>query len=851
MWVVTLAVLFLLFINIPLAATVHAASGERNNPENEIKSEKHFVVTLRSSFTPIAAGQAKRDFPDKPVYLLESKAFGKTVHLLRVGFFSSYADALAFRQQTLSKYPAALVSEISSNEYAVISRTFPALKPAPAKPEVKTAAPKVVAPLPVPAPAPSPAAPAVAGEFSPKALFVVQLEESRQPIKAAGAPIPADLRKYRLYVTQARVKNKTSYQLKLGFFDKEQEVYAARKQLKAAFPDAKVARITPNERKDSVRTALSTSAILPLIAAPVPKASPGAVARTPVPVAPTPSAAIAPRPSATPMPATSYDRQALALSENGRAALARGDNRTAISAFDKLLRLPPNRYSQDAQELIGVARERAGESAAARKEYELYLSLYPTGEGSDRVRQRIAVLEARTATSPPPALKSVPPRVQAQSSIVGNFAQYYYHGASKVDTTTQSTATSPASQESLTQTDQSALLTNLNFTHRYRSEDYDNRFVVRDTYTRNFLQGQEDTNRPSAFYYELKDRKLDYSTRFGRQPGGTAGVLGRFDGLLAGYNFTPKWRLNAVGGVPVDITYDSRLRFYGASVDIGPYADHWGASLYTIQQKVDGVVDRNAVGSELRYFDPSFSVYGLFDYDTEFQTSNITLIQGNWTGRSGTTAHVLFDRRKTPALELVNALIGESDTSISSQLKTKSYDQLKQQALDLTATTDLHSVGMTQALSTRWQAGLDLQSAQTSGTVGSANLPAQPDTGTTYTYTGNLIGTGLFTQRDVTVVSLSQIDGKTVAGNLYSLTSRLLWGTSWGLDTTLVWYSQHDTSNDTDLKRFSPTLKPSYKWKQNITFEAEFGEEHTTTKGPITEDKTTRRYWSLGYRWDF
>ncbi|MCR4331756.1 MAG: hypothetical protein NUV34_03495, partial [Sulfuricaulis sp.] len=190
-------------------------------------------------------------------------------------------------------------------------------------------------------------------------------------------------------------------------------------------------------------------------------------------------------------------------------------------------------------------------------------------------------------------------------------------------------------------------------------------------------------------------------------------------------------------------------------------------------------------------------------------------------------------------------------TSIKSQLQTKTYEALKQQALNLTSTTNLYSAGVSQPLSTRWQAGFDVQSAHTSSTVGSANQPAQPDTGTIYTYTGNLIGTGVFTQRDVNVISISHIVAPTYDGNSYSVTNRLLWGASWSLDTTLSWYSQHDSSTNTDVDRFSPSLKPSYKWKQNITLEAEFGEEHTTNKGTLTEDTARRRYWSLGYRWDF
>ncbi|HSW52466.1 MAG TPA: hypothetical protein VLG93_04475, partial [Sulfuricaulis sp.] len=602
----------------------------------------------------------------------------------------------------------------------------------------------------------------------------------------------------------------------------------------------KVTRITLSEQNDSVRTALAAPATVPVVPPPVP-------ARAPAPLRAAPPATL---PSLAAAPATSGDKDALALMEKARAALARGDNRTAVVTLDKLLRMPPNRYSQDAQEFIGLARERSGETAAARKEYELYLRLYPAGEGADRVHQRIAALDA-TRAAPAPVFRAAKPRVEVLSTVIGSLSQYYYHGASKVDTTDLIPIAGSENQATLTQTDQSALVTNLNLTHRYRSEDFDNRFVIRDTHTRNFLTGQNDENRLSALYYEVKDRKRDYSARLGRQPGSSGGVLGRFDGATAGYSFTPKWRVNVVGGKPADNYFDTDLKFYGASVDLGPFAEHWGGSLYTIQQKADGVTDRNAVGGELRYFDPRVTVYGLYDYDTEFAAPNIILLQGNWTGGSGTSAHVLYDKRKTPSLTLTNALLGEADTSIKSQLRTKTYDQLKQQALDLTSTTDMVSAGLSQSLGTRWQLGFDVQSAHTSATVGTVTQPAQPDTGDIYTYTGNIIGTGLFTQRDVNVLSISRIDAPEYTGNSYSLTNRLLWGASWGLDVTLSWYSQHNTTTDTELERFAPVIRPSYKWKENITLEAEFGEERTTTITPTTREENRRRYWSLGYRWDF
>ncbi|MHB8624071.1 MAG: tetratricopeptide repeat protein [Sulfuricaulis sp.] len=853
MWEITIVRLLVFSAIFSLASVAQAGFDVQINPDSEvgINTKRHFVVTLRSSFTPISDKQAKRNFPNHPVYLLQSLAFGKTVYLMRIGFFNSFAEATAFRERVLAKYPAALVAEILENEFSVIQTGFEASQPTAPKITTKRgsagptpSAPSTIASVPV-------APPSNVSAFSPRALYAIQLADSNRTISAVQVALPVSLRKYRLYVTQTHVNDRTRYQLKLGFFESELDVYAARKQLKATFPASEVTRITLNEQENSVRTALSVTTVKPTVEAQTPKALANAVAKAPT-VVPNLSA-VAPvlAPAVKMAPASSYDSDAKILIDKSRAALARSDNASAITALDKLLRLPPNHYSQDAQELIGLARQRAGESAAALQEYELYLRLYPTGEGSDRVRQRIAALDATISPTPSPTLTSARPRVERQSVIVGNFSQYYYHGASKLDSTTLTPTANTQNQASLTQTDQNALVTDLNFMQQYRSENYDNRMVLRDTYTKSFLQGQNDTNRPTAIYYELKDRLLGYSARIGRQPGGSGGVLGRFDGIQAGYDLTPKWRVNVVGGVPTDMTYDSSLRFYGTSVDIGPYAGHWGASFYTIEQKADGVIDRRAIGTELRFFYQTFTMYGLFDYDTEFKTQNITLLQGNWNGSSGTSAHVLFDRRKTPSLELVNSLIGEFDTSITSQLQTKTYQQLKQQALDLTSTTELRSAGVSQALTARWQAGFDVQSAHTSSTVGTLNQPPQPDTGTIYTYTGSLIGSGIITQRDVNVISVSRIDGPTSTGNSYAFTNRLLWGPSWSLDSTLSWYKQHDSSTNTDMSRLAPSLKPSYKWKHNITFEAELGEEHTTTRGPTEEDKITRRYWSLGYRWDF
>ena len=86
----------------------------------------------------------------------------------------------------------------------------------------------------------------------------------------------------------------------------------------------------------------------------------------------------------------------------------------------------------------------------------------------------------------------------------------------------------------------------------------------------------------------------------GRQTGVSGGILGRFDGGIAGYGLTKNWRVNAVAGVPVDYYIDSKRYFYGLNVEAERIADYWRGNAYVINQLVDGIAARRAVGGEVR-----------------------------------------------------------------------------------------------------------------------------------------------------------------------------------------------------------------------------------------------------------
>lgn len=686
---------------------------------------------------------------------------------------------------------------------------------------------------------PKPVARTVGAPEAAKTYYAVTLSTSSVPVstRKASAEFPNQV----VYLARVTENGKELFFIRAGFFTSPAEAAVFRNKARSLYPDASITRVPETEYQAIPGAAKSAPAAKTTTPAIAPKAPDAAIVT--VPVAP-------PLPNSTATPATAtaggnVEDRANTLMGQGRDALAKGNNIQAIRAFDQLLRLPPNRFSQDAQEFIGLAHERNGEIAAAKVEYTLYLKQYPQGEGADRVRQRLANLE--TTKQSVPEMKEVRKKEEPSQRIVyGSLSQYYYHGASQIETTTTGTA----EKATLSLTDQSALVTNLDLGERFRSQQYDNRVVFRDTHTKNFLPNQEDRNRVNAAYFEIKDRQADYTVRTGRQPGNSGGVLGRFDGVLFGYGLAPQWRLNAVAGTPVEIGMASKKKFSGLNVDMGTFAEHWGGSAYVIHQTVDGVPDRQAVGGEVRYFDPKLSFYSLFDYDTLFHELNTFLFQTNWQSASSTTYNLLLDRRMSPTLQTSNALIGQPLPTVEELRKTMSEEQIRRQAKALTPITDLFMIGATHPFNGKWQLGGDIRLSRTSSTEGAGAQPATENSGSTITYSLQAIGTGILLPRDIAVFNFSHINSKTFNGQSFGVSNRSILRDKWTLEPSLRYYQQEDNLK-TKLTRVSPTIKLGYKWKESVTLEVEAGMEKTETRSSTQVEDSTRTFYSLGYRWDF
>jgi tetratricopeptide (TPR) repeat protein len=693
---------------------------------------------------------------------------------------------------------------------------------------------------PRPAAAAQPGAPAVERD-----RYAIVLQSVPLAQQSEIRPVPARFQDYTVFSSQTLKNGVLYYELDLGYFDTAAEAEKIRQSALRDFPDAQVFDVV--QRKEQTLQQAAAQPPAPLAPAPVPPP-----AAAPAPATPAPPA----------VPETELDKQASALITKARESLAAGGNDVAINALNQLLLLPPNKFSQDAQELIGVARERAGDSARARQEYELYLRLFPTGDGATRVRQRLASLAPPEVApgQPPTEVKPGEARVPTKS-FSGGVSQYYYGGKSKVTSTFANVPTT-VNEQTISNTTQSSLVTTADLSGRYRNESSDTRVVVRDTDQKSFIETAPSLNRLDAAYVDYRSIAHGFSVKLGRQTGVTGGLLGRFDGAIVGVDVAPKWRLNVVGGVPVDKIVDAKQRFEGINVEAQNLADHWGGDAFLINQTADGVVDRRAAGGEVRYFDQRKTLYSLLDYDVNYHALNAATVQGTYQLPDQTTFSLLYDNRKAPPLQTSNALI-QSGCDTITQMETSicpsgngpyTLDQIKTIAKSITAASKQYSLGVTRPLTAKWQASGDVRLTNVGPLpaiqVNSQLFPAQPGTGNVWTYDLQATGSNLYSKRDINVFTLTHLNGPVFRGNQFGYNNLIgILDNRMTLEPSINFYRQDDTQGN-KLTRVSPGFRTTYKLLPRMSIEGDVSLEHSKTEGPTQSDTTTNTFYYVGYRYD-
>jgi hypothetical protein len=158
--------------------------------------------------------------------------------------------------------------------------------------------------------------------------------------------------------------------------------------------------------------------------------------------------------------------------------------------------------------------------------------------------------------------------------------------------------------------------------------------------------------------------------------------------------------------------------------------------------------------------------------------------------------------------------------------------------------------GVTQTLSPRWQAGLDVRWSSLSGTPAIGALPETPGTGGIMTYTLQFIGNGLTAWQDILVMAGSILRGARTDAEQANASWRFAPHETVTIEPGLRWYRQQDTAG-TKLTRTTPGLKVSWRIRDRFSLEGEGDFERSRTTGPTTDESVDRFFYYLGWRWDF
>lgn len=704
--------------------------------------------------------------------------------------------------------------------------------------------------------------PALAANQADLYKYVLNLESTESKPDIATATIePVIGKRYEIYTTTISLGNgKVFYRLRVGFFRSKAEAEVIAHKLRGKYPKLWLDRVHTGDRKSlavwvaQLPAIANSSSVSPVVTPPAaaepPSSLPVAVAPVSEPVPPEPVTTQAVIESAPAEPVPEQQQQEIAVApqsqekdleqymERAKTAMANQQYRVAVGLYSLVVHKGPSEFQKQAKEYLGLAREKNGQLIHARAEYREYLKLYPEGQDAERVKQRLLALET-ALLKPKDKLFKRPKKEFAKWQFFGTLSQYYRDDVLESD---------------FSKTDIATVSTDVNLLLRRRTDSYNIRTQLTANHLK-YLNNTQNDARTSVtnMYIDFADGLNNKSIRIGRQTQNKGGVIGRMDGVWMDYRLTSNTKVNLVAGYPVQVTVSNIAQdnrpFYGISADFDTEAKAWSYNLYAITQKVDTLVDRNAVGGEIRYQKDKQNHFLSVDYDTFYSQLNTFYFVGNWRFENNANFILTLNSRNSPILTTTNALVGQTAQSIDEMLLTYTEAEIKQLALDRTANYKSASLSTTIPISGKWTFNAEATVSNLSSTPSSGGVTGIASTGDEYFYGIQFISNGVFHRDETTRYEIRYDDTANYARTRYIINSRFPLGEKWRIRPRIAWESR-DNTDGTQTTKIAPGMRLDYKLLRQFKLEFDMNYESAKTDGvvPVNENNY---YISAGFLWDF
>lgn len=518
-------------------------------------------------------------------------------------------------------------------------------------------------------------------------------------------------------------------------------------------------------------------------------------------------------------------------------AFSKRDYGTAIPLYTKIVQRGSGNPQQQALEKLGMSRELNIQIAHAKRNYEDYLARYPGTPGAERVRQRLAALLAITE-QPTRQLRAAKRQTMApawQRSIY--LSQYYRRHELEIN------------DNNIVALD--GIFTNANLIGRRTGTNLDQEIRLSLAYLHDFTDrlGNKDLQFSSA-YWDGYAKNYNSGLRIGRQTKYGAGVIGRFDGLTIRHDLSDQYQVGVVAGYLLDSSFDSPSSdrpFYGVFGEFKSSEGKLTISPYAIEQRIDGMTDRRALGFQTQWIGESATIWTNVDYDIYHSSLNNLMALANFGIGKKSAYSFSFDQRKSPYLTTRNALIGQPFQELTELELTLIDLELKDLASDRTATTKSARASWNRTLSERWQFSTDIIYTDTSSTETSVNVTGYEARDDLY-YSMQLRANSVYGEGTYSAMLARYADSDTASTTTLYWNNRFNLGTNfWIYPRLRVTIRDFKASNQNQYS-YVPSLRLDYRFSKRVRFEFELGYDSTTRETSTDDIDISGLFISAGYR---
>jgi len=535
------------------------------------------------------------------------------------------------------------------------------------------------------------------------------------------------------------------------------------------------------------------------------------------------------------------------LRQQAETALTDGNYKQAISTLTKLLNKGSLEHRPFAIEYLGVAREKNRQLAFAKQYYQQFLSEYPDSEHSGRVKARLDALIGIQTISNQKKLKAGSGKSSRSTNYTRGSISADYRRSELVDDngdqrTTISLASVYFDVQGHYQLQDSSIKIQFSGGHYedFRDED-------------SYLDASNDRLRYATVGWESNDKT--YSADIGRMRSRGKGIFGRFDGLVLGYGVTDKQKLNFTMGYPVastkELSVDPERVFVGLSYDWQDLFEDFDISLFALNQTIDDLTDRQAVGGEFKYSNQGVSIFGLIDYDLYFSELNALMFSGSYVGDNSMRYNWAINQRKSPYISTRNALVGQASDSIEELQETFfTDDEIFDSAVDRTLESTTATFQVSKPLNETFDLSSSITWMDISGAPESGGVAEIVDTDGQIYFNIYLGAKQLYSDNDssqigIRVSNLATSDVWSIfANSQYKLSQ------AWKIKAKLR-YDDRLTDNGSEQQNISPGIRLQYQDKSHY-FYTEAGAIFYTNQSALFDEISTDIYYLyLGYRYYF